>query len=94
MTAMLEGTMLLAMLTSLTLAVPRPETLLQGPDGRGGEEGVSQGGGADEQHPLVPGRLQVRKGPGSAGPAGAADIGGSGSIKSYATWFRVPSLTA
>src|SRR5208337_433518 len=47
--------------------LPGRKTLLQGPDGRGGEQGVPQGGGADEQHPPDPGkkfRLQVGKGPG------------------------------
>ena len=49
------------------IQLPGRKTLLQGPDGRGGEQGVPQGGGTDEQHPPDPGkkfRLQVRKGPG------------------------------
>ena len=46
------------------LQLPVGIALFQGADGRGGEHGVPQGGGADEQDPPDLGRVEFRQGPG------------------------------
>ena len=48
------------------LQFPGRKSLLQGPDGRGGEQRVPQGGGADEQDPPDIPRGPVRSGAGAA----------------------------